>query len=922
MTHKRNLIRSLALLVLGIVALGTAVRADAPGEKKAQWVRQDGKGVYENGLTGKHIALWHSHGFYYEPKLDRWEWQRARCFGNVEDIGNMPYVVGYLTPMLEGAGANVLLPRERDLQPEMVVVDNDGSSAGRSREMKKGKWRKAEGGYGHKAYLYARENPFTMGTHYEAPAEADGRAQVAWVPDLPEGGEYAVYVSWKNVPGNVSDARYRVCHTGGTTEFTVDQRMYGQTWVYLGTFTFDKGRDPGKGAVVLTNRSDEAGGVVTADAVRFGGGMGNVLRRPSARVTENVKSSSRETPRTHTLDPERYSWKGSGVSRYLEGSRYYLQFAGMPDSVYSPTGYRNDYTDDYRDRAHWINYLKGNYAGSLPARGHGVPVDLSLAFHTDAGATPNDSIIGTLAIYSTYHDKFSDGSSKEVSGRYSGLVQNQIVSDVRRLHNTAWTQRDLRNADYSEAALPDVPALLLELLSHQNAADLVYGLDPRFRFTVARAIYKGMLRYLSEAEGRDYVVQPLPVRNIGLEKLDGKRVRLSWDPVSDPLEETAVPEKYRIYVRTGDKGYATDFVEVTGTAYEAELPQWGERYSFKVRPVNKGGEGLASAEVSACLFQGDARPVLIVNGFDRVSGPAFFDCGDKAGVAWWEDEGVPDGTAMEFIGYQHDFDRSSPWLDDDCPGWGASGLEGWGKRIAGNTHDFARKQGAVYQRLGHSYVSADRGAFEKGLYRPGDYKLVDVLFGEQRTVKNFRSEKDSAADGEGGRGTFPVYTPALMKAMKAQSDAGVPLLVSGAYVGTDMVENRDSAAVKFAGEVLHYRWMANHASGDGKVYATDEALPYGVEGAFGYNIRFCPDVYRVESPDAVEPVGPGAVRLMRYAYNNLSAGTLYDGSAGGGKAVVLGFPLETVTDPGRKTELMGRLMGFLTGSVRGSGNRK
>lgn len=39
-----------------------------------------------NGLKNRHIALWQSHGYYYEPKLDRWEWQRARIFQTVEDL--------------------------------------------------------------------------------------------------------------------------------------------------------------------------------------------------------------------------------------------------------------------------------------------------------------------------------------------------------------------------------------------------------------------------------------------------------------------------------------------------------------------------------------------------------------------------------------------------------------------------------------------------------------------------------------------------------------------------------------------------------------------------------------------------------------------------------------------------------------------
>ena len=31
----------------------------------------------QKGLVNWHIALWQSHGYYYEAKLSRWEWQRA-----------------------------------------------------------------------------------------------------------------------------------------------------------------------------------------------------------------------------------------------------------------------------------------------------------------------------------------------------------------------------------------------------------------------------------------------------------------------------------------------------------------------------------------------------------------------------------------------------------------------------------------------------------------------------------------------------------------------------------------------------------------------------------------------------------------------------------------------------------------------------
>ena len=77
------------------------------------------------GLQNRHIALWQSHGWYYEQSLKRWEWQRARIFETVEDLYTQSYVVPFLVPMLENAGAVVMMPRERDWNPIEIVVDND-----------------------------------------------------------------------------------------------------------------------------------------------------------------------------------------------------------------------------------------------------------------------------------------------------------------------------------------------------------------------------------------------------------------------------------------------------------------------------------------------------------------------------------------------------------------------------------------------------------------------------------------------------------------------------------------------------------------------------------------------------------------------------------------------------------------------------
>jgi hypothetical protein len=852
----------------------------------------------DKGLQGNAIALWHSHGYYFEMNLDRWEWQRARLFGTVEDNSVMGYVLPYLTRMLENSGANVFLPRERDVQTSEIIVDNDRSTTGSEVVLHvNSNIQKINEGFLLTDTLFPGINPFRKGTSLRMVNDT-----AFYIPKIPAEGEYAVYISYPRRADNTESAIYSVSHSGGTTEFRVNQTIGGETWVYLGTFLFKAGKNRATGSVKVHGDENH---YVALDAVRFGGGMGNVARRPSTEIIGNQRSVNEKSPAvlaSDSSDISRFTWKLSGKPRFLEGSRYYLQYAGMPDTlVYSPNANRNDYNDDYMSRGLWVNYLMGsqpNSADNGKSDGLGLPIDLSLGFHTDAGITANDSIIGTLAIYSTGADngKFPDGKSRMASRDLSDIIQTQIVNDIRLRFNPKWTRRAIWDRPYAEARRPNVPAMLLELLSHQNLADQKFGLDPRFRFAVSRSIYKGILKYLAYTEHRPYVVQPLPVTDFAITPVSGKSIRLTWQPVIDTLEPTSKPDRYRIYKRTGDNGFDNGII-VEKPSAEIELESYDTIFSFKVTAINAGGESFDSEILSSGIKAGNAKSVLIVNGFNRISGPASFDTGKMAGVEWWNDRGVADHTDISVVGDEYDFNRKSPWLDDDSPGWGASYGDMEGKIIQGNSFDYPYIHGKAVLAAGHSFYSVSDEYFTSSETNTSTFNIVDLICGEEKSTPYFNDTSIV---------NYKIYTPELMKKLKELTQSGVNIFLSGAYVGSDLLPAGDSVKIKFASDVLHFKWRTGHAVKNGEVYATDYAKPVFSDTLF-FNTGFSDRIYSVESPDAIEPSGKESICAFRYSETNASAGVVFRGKY---KTVILGFPFETILSEKEREKLMYQIINF------------
>lgn len=825
------------------------------------WTRNDSRPIVPTeGLEGRHLSLWQSHGIYYKEDKNEWRWQRPALFGTREDLLTQSFVLPYLIPMLERAGAVVFTPRERDVQTYEVIVDNDvdNRSVYRERNSRSSVWQTAPGaGFGMRKFKYMNgENPFEHGTARLVESGTYKQEAVAeWIPDIPETGEYAVYVSYKTVEGSTQFAHYRVYHAGGVTDFTVNQTIGGGTWVYLGTFRFDKGVNS-YGMVALSNVCDDDG-VVTADAVRFGGGMGNIMRGGEV----------------------------SGRPRYLEGARYYAQWAGMPDSIYNGYDGHNDYADDINTRSKMTNYLSGGSAYNPGQAGCKVPFELSLGIHSDAGVQPCNKFVGTLGIYTTDKGEklLGDGRSRYTSRDLTDMTLTNVASDLSALLGRKWRRRSMFNKNYSETRIPRVPSMILEMFSHQNPADLQYAMNPNFKFDISRAVYKSILQFLALQHGTKYTVQPLPVTHFSAEfGRQRNEIVLRWHPQEDRLEKSAKPEQYIVYMRIGSGSFDNGTL-VNGTTYSVQIEP-DIVYSFKVTAVNKGGESMDSEILAVCKRRNERGRVLIVNGFDRLSAPYFYNTPDSVGFDIAIDPGVSYKRELTFTGRQLYFNPDGLGKEGPC-GLGNCLTDIEGSIIAGNTFDYTFVHGKAIQAAGGlSFVSSSDEAVESGMQQLKNYDIVDYICGLEK--------EDNSYPGK----SYKTFSPVMQQKITEFCSLGRGVMVSGSFIASDM-QTQDER--EFTSYILHYGLERN------KRNDVNEFV-IGLDNNISIQVEADKEIYQSLYSDRILPVGEGFIPMI-YSDNG-GAAVAYKGSY---RTFSMSFPFEIITSAEKRSQIMASIMNFL-----------
>lgn len=572
---------------------------------------------------------------------------------------------------------------------------------------------------------------------------------------------------------------------------------------------------------------------------------------------------------------EAYQTGRSGLRRWQEAACEWLRYAGYPDSIYDYFKGENDYKSDLYSRGKWVNFLVGGSEANPSGEGLGLPVDVCLAMHTDGlSEDDNRTTVGTLAIYYTKGDDkktiFPNGVSRSINRDLADYVQTQIVNDIRALYCPEWTRRALNDANYAESRVPEIPTVLIELLSHKNMPDMIYGLDPQFRFDASRAVYKGLLRYMHAKDGTTPVVQPLPVLDCHIDPLGGDTLRLSWSPKPDPIEPTAVPTYYVVYLRGNDGEWQTVVCDTTRFMHVARR---GTRYDYYVVAGNAGGFSFPSETLSTYLApkKGKEEPpmLLILNAFNHVGAPLWFNDSTFAGIVPGS-YAVEDGLYGAYIGDQFIYDRRLDWTDDDNCGFGMCNRDHQHLMTMGNTHDYPVRHGRILARLGYSYVSANATAIRAIDSR---YAAVDIVFGKQ--------------PAKGKTGVIDTHLRRALENYLAQYGS---VLLSGSYLGSGMPASSEK---RWCEQQLHYRYRAPRACHNGQLEAEQDWL--GVKQIELWQ-QPAEDHLFAESPESLDPVNAGT-RLGCYADMRIPFGVAWKSYVSKkhpkqSRTIVYGFPLE------------------------------
>lgn len=532
-------------------------------------------------LTGKIVYAAAGHGLAANSS-GVWATGRPETNEMVEDLGTQDQLTLYADELWH-AGATVVPMRPVGHQLNEVIVDNQQATY-------TGTWANGSG-----SPYFSTTNGSGVG-YRTAIASGTETAVAKFTPNIPTSGNYPVYAWASDGTNREADQLYRVNHAGGSTEVKINHRLVGKGWVYLGTYYFRAGQG---GSVDVSNKSgNSAGSTTIADAIRFGNGMGSVVRNGL------TSGAAREDEASLYWVEAQAGWTGSGVR--------------VPSSTWRSLTLDSDANVGAPLR--WSAYMNAAPLGQ----------SLYLSFHSNAG---NGAGRGGLGLYN--NDTLFPGTATPNQFALAKIMGDELLTDMSSLGTlpgeSKWsgtpgvTATTLYRTDYAfgeirwDTANHEFDATILEVAYHDNVADAGLLRNPIARQRVAQATTQGTIQYFNQFGGGTLAYAPERPTNLRTGVDANGNIVLNWDAVAPLSKFGGVATGYRVYASRD--GYSFDGGQaVTGTTLTIPKAQIGTgTVYFKVVATNAGGESAATAVVATRI--GDSRygRILIVDGFDRLS---------------------------------------------------------------------------------------------------------------------------------------------------------------------------------------------------------------------------------------------------------------------------------------------------------------
>lgn len=621
----------------------------------------------DGALDGKIAYVHAGHGI--TATGSGWGYQRPLLLDMVEDLGNQDQMT-FLADYLWNAGATVVPLRPVGFQANEAVLDNDDAGVTFDGAWGNGAGSVYFGDSGDVRYRFANTS-------------LTETAVATYRPDLPESGFYPVY-AWSPAGSNrATDQLYRVRHSGGATEVTVDHSRVGNGLVYLGTYHFEEGT---AGAVEISNRSSEAGKVVVADMIRFGNGIGDINR-------------------------------GSGVSgepRENEAALYWVEWhvdrsQGIPTSAYRISSDDRDATVSVAPR--YATYMNQQGVGTLSDR-------VFVSFHSNAstGNPATASARGVLGL----HNTDSGGATPNqllLAETLARQVNDDLVAQNGDFeHNWANRSNVLFQANFNYGEISnfrinnEFDATIIETGFHDNTQDAQLLRDQRVRDSIARSTYHGIVDYFNVVDNgaTQNIDAPPRVAALSAETTAPGQVTLKWQAGTASGFAGGTATGYMVYASTDGLGFdGGTFVAGGGTTTHTLTGLTaGETYYFRVAAVNAGGEA-PDSEVVAVKPSASPESVLIVNGFDRL---------DRAATPKEDFRGGPSTTDRVRV-------------------------------RGGNTYDYAIQVAAAINDAGATPTisTASNEAIADGSVSLGDYDAVVWIGGEESSADDSFNPAEQSA---------------------------------------------------------------------------------------------------------------------------------------------------------------------------------